>query len=357
MYVDLGKRSYPIVIGNNLLSNPEKILKYVTDNNVAIITNNTVAKFYLAPLQVLLKTENKRITLIILPDGEKEKNVTSLMKIFDTLLINKCDRETTLIALGGGVIGDLTGFAASTYMRGVPFIQIPTTLLAQVDAAIGGKTGINHTLGKNMIGTFYQPKAVITDLSTLKTLPNREFLAGLAEIIKYGIITDAIFFNWIEDNINALITRKNSELIYAIHRACELKTNIVSKDERETNTRAILNFGHTFGHAIESGLGYGKWLHGEAVGCGMVMATDLSYRLHYINLATKKRIVDLIKKAGLPITAPKLNLEHWLQLMTIDKKNTNGQIKFVILKELGISVVSSVEKEILLTTLSEHTAH
>jgi 3-dehydroquinate synthase len=273
------------------------------------------------------------------------------MKVFDVLLAEKCDRKTTLVALGGGVIGDLTGFAAASYMRGVPFIQVPTTLLSQVDSSVGGKTGINHPLGKNMIGAFYQPQAVIADTATLDTLPARELSAGLAEVIKHGAIIDAAFFDWIEANIARLVAKDSAALAYAIQRSCEIKADVVRQDEREGGLRAILNFGHTFGHAIEAGLGYGEWLHGEAVGCGMVMAADLSQRLGFIDARTKSRIAALVQAAGLPTVAPDLGAERWLELMQVDKKNEGGQIKFILLKPLGTSVIMPVPQDVLRATL------
>jgi shikimate kinase / 3-dehydroquinate synthase len=288
---------------------------------------------------------------VILPDGEEEKNVDNLMHIFDVLLKNKCDRKTTLIALGGGVIGDMTGFAAATYMRGVPFIQIPTTLLAQVDSSVGGKTAINHPLGKNMIGAFYQPQAVIADTATLASLPDRELSAGLAEVIKHGAIIDNDFFTWLEANMEKLMARDEQALAHAIQRSCEIKADIVRQDEREGGIRAILNFGHTFGHAIEAGLGYGEWLHGEAVGCGMVMAADLSVRLGALDVRDQKRIVALIKAAGLPVQAPDLGLTRWMDLMEVDKKNEGGEIKFILLKPMGSAYITSVPSELLQETL------
>ena len=288
----------------------------------------------------------------MLPDGEEEKNWENLMKIFDVLLAEKCDRKTTLIALGGGVIGDMTGFAAASYMRGVPFIQVPTTLLSQVDSSVGGKTGINHPLGKNMIGAFYQPQAVIADTTSLNTLPARELSAGLSEVIKHGAIIDAPFFDWIEANIAKLVAKDPQALAYAIKRSCEIKADVVRQDEREGGLRAILNFGHTFGHAIEAGMGYGVWLHGEAVGCGMVMAADLSHRLGYIDAQSRDRIVAVVKAAGLPTTAPDLGTERWLELMEVDKKNEGGQIKFILLKPLGTSIITTVPQEVLLQTLN-----
>jgi 3-dehydroquinate synthase len=351
LQVDLGDRSYPIAIGQALLSNKEMIGQYIAGSRVAIVTNTTVGPLYLKQLTQTLAAIGKQVTPIVLPDGEEEKNWANLMRIFDVLLAEKCDRKTTLIALGGGVIGDMTGFAASAYMRGVPFVQVPTTLLSQVDSSVGGKTGINHPLGKNMIGAFYQPQAVIADTATLATLPKEELSAGLAEVIKHGAIIDAQFFEWIETNIAKLVAKDAQALAYAIQRSCEIKADVVRQDEKETGLRAILNFGHTFGHAIEAGLGYGKWLHGEAVGCGMVMAADLSQRLGFITSSEKMRIVALVKAAGLPIVAPDLGHDRWLELMQVDKKNEGGQIKFILLKPLGTPIITTVPNETLLATL------
>ncbi len=351
LHVDLGDRSYPISIGQLLLSDANLINRHVAGKRVAVVTNTTVGPLYLDKLVRMLSDAGKQVTTIVLPDGEEEKNWSSLMRVFDVLLQEKCDRKTTLVALGGGVIGDLTGFAAATYMRGIPFIQVPTTLLAQVDSSVGGKTGINHPLGKNMIGAFYQPQAVIADTSTLETLPARELSAGLAEVIKYGAIIDVAFFEWIEANIAKLASRDANALAYAIRRSCELKADVVRQDEREGGLRAILNFGHTFGHAIEAGLGYGEWLHGEAVGCGMVMAADLSQRLGFIDAATKERVTALVKAAGLPVVAPDLGKERWLELMQVDKKNEGGQIKFILLKPLGTSIIMPAPQDALLATL------
>jgi 3-dehydroquinate synthase len=350
LQVDLGDRSYPIVIGRKLLS-ADLLGRYVAGDRVAVVTNTTVAPLYLEQVCEMLTRIGKQVVTIVLPDGEEEKNWSSMMRVFDVLLAEKCDRKTTLMALGGGVIGDLTGFTAATYMRGIPFIQVPTTLLAQVDSSVGGKTGINHPLGKNMIGAFYQPQAVLADTSTLDTLPPRELSAGLAEVIKHGVIIDAPFFDWIESNIAALVGRDAAALAYAIQRSCEIKAEVVRQDEREGGLRAILNFGHTFGHAIEAGLGYGEWLHGEAVGCGMVMAADLSQRLGFIDAKTSTRVADLVRAAGLPIIAPDLGAERWLELMQIDKKNEGGQIKFILIKPLGAPVIMPVPKEALLATL------
>ena len=349
--VSLGERSYPIIIGSHLLDD-SALAAYIPGKRIAIVTNTTVAPLYLEKLSAMLQRAGKSCIAIVLPDGEEEKNVANLMRIFDALLENKCDRKITLLALGGGVIGDMTGFAAATYMRGVTFVQMPTTLLAQVDSSVGGKTAINHPLGKNMIGAFYQPQVVLADTATLSTLPDRELAAGLAEVIKHGAIIDKEFFNWLEVNIEKLIAREDAALAYAIQRSCEIKAEVVRQDERESGLRAILNFGHTFGHAIEAGLGYGKWLHGEAVGCGMVMAADLSTRLGYLDAVDNARIVALVKAAGLPVTAPDLGAERWLDLMEVDKKNEDGKIKFILLKPLGQSVITGVPAETLLLTLA-----
>jgi len=352
LHVDLGTRSYPISIGQELLSDPTVVAAHIPGPRVAIVTNTVVAPLYLERLSKTLEAAGKRVTQIILPDGEEEKNWANLMKVFDVLLAEKCDRKITLVALGGGVIGDMTGFAAAAYMRGVPFVQVPTTLLSQVDSSVGGKTGINHPLGKNMIGAFYQPQAVIADTSTLNTLPARELSAGLSEVIKHGAIIDAPFFDWIEANISKLVAKDADALAYAIKRSCEIKADVVRQDEREGGLRAILNFGHTFGHAIEAGMGYGVWLHGEAVGCGMVMAAELSYRLGFIDAPSKERIVALVKAAGLPTVAPDLGVARWLELMEVDKKNEGGEIKFILLKPLGASIITTVPQDILLQTLN-----
>lgn len=351
LQVDLGERAYPITIGEGLLSNLGLLKSRIKGQRVVVVTNTVVAPLYLQNFVQQLKEIGKQVETVVLPDGEEYKTWESLMLVFDALLEKKCDRKTTLLALGGGVIGDMTGFAASAYMRGIPFVQIPTTLLAQVDSSVGGKTGINHPLGKNMIGAFYQPQSVIADMSTLKTLPDRELSAGLAEVIKHGAIIDSGFFSWIESHIEKLRAKDVDALSYAVLRSCEIKANVVRQDEREGGLRAILNFGHTFGHAIESGLGYGNWLHGEAVGCGMVMAADLSYRLGYIDFVSKTRIVQLVEAAGLPTVAPDLGEQVWLDLMEVDKKNEGGQIKFILLKPLGSSVITEVPKELLLATL------
>jgi shikimate kinase/3-dehydroquinate synthase len=351
LHVELGERSYPITIGRNLLQDADLMAQRIAGKRVVIITNTVVAPLYLDTLTSTLQRAGKQVSNIVLPDGEEEKNWASLMLIFDALLREKCDRHTTLVALGGGVIGDLTGYAAASYMRGIPFVQVPTTLLAQVDSSVGGKTGINHPLGKNMIGAFYQPQAVIADTATLQTLPARELSAGLAEVIKYGPITDAAFFDWIEANIVKLRANDSETMAYAIQRSCEIKASVVQQDEREGGLRAILNFGHTFGHAIESGLGYGKWLHGEAVGCGMVMAADLSQRLGYIDDTARERIKAVVAAAGLPVEAPDLGQARWLELMQVDKKNEGGEIKFILIKPLGTPIITKAPQASLLETL------
>ena len=354
LQVELGERSYPIEIGQALLDQHGLLAQAISGKRVAVVTNTVVAPLYLDRLTKTLQVAGKQVIPIVLPDGEQEKNWENLMKIFDVLLAEKCDRQTTLVALGGGVIGDLTGYAAASYMRGIPFIQVPTTLLAQVDSSVGGKTGINHPLGKNMIGAFYQPLAVIADTTTLNTLVPRELSAGLAEVIKHGCITSEEFFGWIEANIDQLVARDPVALAYAIQRSCEIKADVVRQDEREGGLRAILNFGHTFGHAIEAGLGYGEWLHGEAVGCGMVMAADLSCRMGFMDESTKQRIEALVKAAGLPTTAPQMSADRWLELMQVDKKNEGGEIKFILLKPLGAPIITTVPENLLRATINAY---
>ena len=351
LQVNLGERSYPIAIGPALLDDAALLARHVAGERVAVVTNTVVEPLYLARLTRSLEAAGKHVTPIVLPDGEEEKTWSCLMLIFDALLAARCDRKTTLIALGGGVVGDMTGFAAATYMRGVPLVQMPTTLLSQVDSSVGGKTGINHPLGKNMIGAFYQPQAVIADTATLATLPDRELSAGLAEVIKHGAIIDAVFFEWIENNIGALRTRQPAAIAHAIRRSCEIKAEVVRQDEREGGIRAILNFGHTFAHAIEAGLGFGAWLHGEAVGCGMVMAADLSQRLGYIDAATSARIRALVAAAGLPVVAPDLGQARWRDLMEVDKKNEGGVIRFILLRPLGTACITTAPDAALGATL------
>ena len=318
-----------------------------------IVSNTTVAPLYAPALREALSGRFRTVHLLALPDGEIHKDWATLNLIFDALLAHGCDRKTVLFALGGGVVGDMTGFAAASYMRGVPFVQVPTTLLAQVDSSVGGKTAINHPLGKNMIGAFYQPHLVLCDLSTLVTLPQRELSAGLAEVIKYGPIYDMKFFDWIEANIDALLARDASALAYAVQRSCQIKAEVVGQDERESGLRAILNFGHTFGHAIESGLGYGTWLHGEAVGCGMVLAAQLSQRLGGIDAALVQRLTALIERAGLPIVAPALGAERYLELMRIDKKSEAGEIRFVVIDAPGSAVVRSAPDAMVREVLAQ----
>jgi len=339
--VELADRSYPIHIGKNLISDASLILPYLKRKHVAIVTNTTVAPLYLEQLSQSLQAAGVTVIAIILPDGEAYKNSTTLNTIYDTLLQNRCERSTTLIALGGGVIGDLTGYAAATYLRGVPFIQIPTTLLSQVDSSVGGKTGINHPLGKNMIGAFYQPQLVLADIDTLQTLPAREFSAGMAEVIKYGLIRDAKFFDWLELNMASLMQLDEDTLSYAIFRSCQNKADVVAKDEHEQGDRALLNLGHTFGHAIENAMGYGVWLHGEAVAAGSMMAADLSRRMGWLSESEVSRIQNSFVAADLPVTAPKLGVERYLDLMGLDKKVENGKIRLILQQGIGKSVITS----------------
>jgi 3-dehydroquinate synthase len=350
--VELGDRAYPIHIGTGLIGQTELFAPHIAGGSVAIVTNTTVEPLYGDALRRALAPLGKKVTTVVLPDGEAYKNWETLNLIFDALLTERADRKTTLIALGGGVIGDMTGFAAASYMRGVPFIQVPTTLLAQVDSSVGGKTGINHPLGKNMIGAFYQPQAVIADIGALQTLPPRELAAGIAEVIKTGAIADREFFEWIEGNITALNACNAEALAHAVKRSCEIKASVVAADEREGGLRAILNFGHTFGHAIEAGLGYGEWLHGEAVGCGMVMAADLSVRLGRLDEASRKRLVRLIEVAKLPVKAPALGAERYIDLMKVDKKAEAGEIKFILLEHFGQTQITGATDEAVRATLA-----
>ncbi len=333
--IALGERSYPIQIGAGLLGAADTFEGLPRAASALIVTNTTVAPLYAQKLRQALAPHYARVLQVELPDGEAHKDWQTLNRIFDTLLGEGCDRKTVLFALGGGVVGDMTGFAAACYMRGVPFVQVPTTLLAQVDSSVGGKTAINHPHGKNMIGAFYQPHRVICDLDTLATLSARELSAGLAEVIKYGPIADMAFLDWIEAQLPALLARDTSALAHAVRRSCEIKAHVVGQDERESGLRAILNFGHTFGHAIEAGLGYGQWLHGEAVGCGMVMAARLSQRLGLVDGAFVDRLVDLIARAGLPIQGPDLGAQRYLDLMRVDKKAEGGEIRFVVIDGPG----------------------
>ncbi len=337
--IDLAERSYSILIGSGLLSRAGSYAGLPRAAQALIVSNTTVAPLYVETLKHALQAHYGQIHVVELPDGESHKNWLTLNLIFDALLAQACDRKTVLYALGGGVVGDMAGFAAASYMRGVPFVQVPTTLLAQVDSSVGGKTAINHPQGKNMIGAFYQPQRVICDLDTLKTLPERELSAGLAEVIKYGPIADMDLLAWLEQNMEALRARSPSALAHAVQRSCEIKAWVVGQDEREAGLRAILNFGHTFGHAIEAGLGYGAWLHGEAVGCGMVMAATLSERLGLVDRAFVSRLRQLIARAGLPVEGPVLdardNAGRYLELMRVDKKAESGEIRFVVIEAAG----------------------
>lgn len=337
--IDLDERSYQIHIGSGLIAAASSFEGLTGSHSALIVSNETVAPLYLDRLAAALAAHHPKVHSLVLPDGEVHKNWATLNLIFDRLLQLQCDRKTVLYALGGGVVGDMAGFASACFMRGVPFVQIPTTLLAQVDSSVGGKTGINHPLGKNMIGAFYQPLRVICDLDTLLTLPPRELSAGLAEVIKYGPIADMAFFEWIETNVEALMDRDKAALAFAVRRSCEIKAWVVGQDERESGLRAILNFGHTFGHAIEAGMGYGAWLHGEAVGCGMVMAARLSLLLGLIDPVFLTRLEALIQKAGLPVQAPVLdehdNVARYMELMRVDKKAEGGAIRFVVIDGPG----------------------
>ena len=343
--IQLADRSYTIQIGAGLLDDALTYQSLPLGGVALIVSNNIVAPLYAERLRRALEQRYSKVLLLELPDGETHKDWSTLQLIFDSLLQNHGDRKTVLFALGGGVVGDITGFAAACYMRGVPFVQVPTTLLAQVDSSVGGKTAINHPLGKNMIGAFYQPQLVVCDLDVLKTLPNREMSAGLAEVIKYGPIADMSFMAWIEDNLDALLAKDTAALAYAVERSCQIKADVVGQDEREQGLRAVLNFGHTFGHAIESGLGYGQWLHGEGVGCGMVMAAHLSAQLKLVDAAFVERLTVLIRRAGLPTRAPMLraqdNAGRYLELMQVDKKSEAGEMRFVLIDGPGKACVRS----------------
>lgn len=340
--IDLGDRSYPIYVGDQLIDNPTILLNHIHTHTVVVVTNTTVAPLYLDTVTQSLG-DNTHIIPIILPDGEQYKNTETLNTIYEVLLKNKCDREVMLIALGGGVIGDITGFAAASFMRGVKFIQIPTTLLSQVDSSVGGKTGINHALGKNMIGAFYQPQCVIADVGLLKTLPDRELSAGLAEVIKYGLIRDAAFFVWLEKTMPSLINKDPSTLIEAVIRSCENKADVVAQDEFESSKgiRATLNLGHTFGHAIEHAMGYGNWLHGEAVAAGMVMAAFLSQELGWLKPDEFDRTKQLIANANLPINPPDIPVDQFMGLMQSDKKSQRGRIHLILQKTIGDAILTS----------------
>lgn len=337
--VDLGARSYPIFIGQGLLQQ-DLLQSYVKGRQVMIVSNETVAPLYLDAL--LQQFPDKQVDSVILPDGEAYKDLEHVNLIFDALLQKRHNRTTTLVALGGGVVGDMTGFAAASYQRGVNFIQVPTTLLSQVDSSVGGKTGVNHPLGKNMIGAFHQPQAVLAATDVLNSLPERELSAGLAEVIKYGLIHDLQFLDWLESSMPALRARDPQALACAIYRSCEIKAEIVAQDERESGVRALLNLGHTFGHAIETDQGYGQWLHGEAVGAGMMMAAHLSARLGWLNAAELARVERILLAAGLPVAPPEsMSSERFIELMSVDKKVIDGSLRLVLLQQLGLGVVTA----------------
>ena len=354
--IALGDRSYDIIIGSGLWRDPAVWQGLPRAATALIVSNPVVAGLYARALHDALAPHFSRVLTLELPDGEAHKGWDSLNLIFEHLLGEGCDRKTVLFALGGGVVGDVAGFAAACYMRGVPFVQVPTTLLAQVDSSVGGKTAINHALGKNMIGAFYQPERVVCDLDTLATLPERELSAGLAEVIKYGPIADAAFLDWIEANLDALLARDPAALAHVVQRSCEIKAAVVAEDEREAGLRAILNFGHTFGHAIESGLGYGSWLHGEAVGCGMVLASELSVRLGLMPAAFAVRMRHLCQRARLPVRAPDLGAERYLALMRIDKKSEGGALHFVLIESIGHAVLRPVPDAEVRAVLAAHLA-
>lgn len=341
--VALGDRAYPIYIGSGLGGRADLLVPHLKQRRVMVVTNTTVAPLYLEKMTEALRANGVSVHTVILPDGEQYKHWGTLNQIFDALIANRCERETTLIALGGGVVGDMGGFAAACYQRGMPFIQVPTTLLAQVDSSIGGKTAINHPLGKNMIGAFYQPQMVLADVSTLDTLDDRQLRAGISEIIKIALIRDAGFLEWMEGHIKQLLRRDQEALVYAVERACMNKAEVVVADEFEHGERALLNLGHTFGHAIEAGMGYGKWLHGEAVAAGTMMAAELSCRLGWITKETVRRLEALYLVAGLPVEGPpELSAERYLELMQHDKKVQNGKMRLVLLQNPGCGVVSEV---------------
>jgi len=354
LLVELGNRSYPIYIGSGLLSRAELLTAHIKSKQVMVVTNTTVAPLYLDA--VLKNLSGYSVECLILADGEQFKTLETVTQIFDKLLTNRFNRHATLIALGGGVIGDMGGFAAACYQRGIAFLQIPTTLLAQVDSSVGGKTGINHPLGKNMIGAFYQPQCVIADADVLDTLDDRQLSAGLAEVIKYGLIRDAGFFQWLEQNMSGLLARDKTALAYVIEQSCRNKAQIVAEDETESGIRATLNLGHSFGHAIETGMGYGEYLHGEAVAIGICQAADLSRRKGWLTDADVARIIALLKAARLPVTPPEqLDADRFLQLMSVDKKNVDGQIRLILLEKIGQATLpAGVGSELLTETLVEY---
>jgi 3-dehydroquinate synthase len=351
--VNLGDQSYPILIGSNLLGDSSLINPYLGKGKLVVVTNEVVAPLYLEAVKSMLG--GRCAGEIILPDGEQHKNLGVISKIYDYLLRNKFDRHTTLLALGGGVIGDITGFAAATYQRGIGYIQIPTTLLAHVDSSVGGKTGVNHSLGKNMIGAFYQPRCVLADIRMLDSLPEREIKAGLAEVVKYGLIRNAKFFDWLAENSKPISGLDDAYLVRAIKTCCEMKAGIVAQDEKEIGIRALLNLGHTFGHAIETAAGYGTWLHGETVAMGIVMAADLSRRLGWLDVSSAQRVRTVLEKNfGMPVVPPAdISVDQYLALMSSDKKVEQGEIRFILLKDIGSAVVEgNIAIETLRSTLT-----
>lgn len=337
--ISLGDRSYPILIGSGLVDDAATLGAYITARDLLIVTNDRVAPLYLERLTSALP--DKRTAVVVLPDGESHKTLETVSRVFDGLAANRMNRDAAIVALGGGVVGDIAGFAAACYQRGIDYVQVPTTLLSQVDSSVGGKTGVNHRAGKNLIGAFHQPRCVITDPLTLQTLPERELRAGLAEVVKYGLIRDPEFFAWLEGHVDLLLARDTTTLIHAIRRSCEIKAEIVGIDEREQGIRAILNLGHTFGHAIETATGYGTWLHGEAVAVGMVLAADLSHRLGWLGKSDYERAIRLLERLGLPVKAPVLGAARALDLMGMDKKVLAGKLRLVLLKSLGEAVITS----------------
>lgn len=351
LHVELGERSYPIHIGAGLLPQSALYQPHIRGRQVMVVSNETVAPLYLDKLRDGLS--GYQLEQVILPDGEEFKNLDILNRIFDALLINRFNRNCCLVALGGGVVGDMAGFAAASYQRGVDFLQVPTTLLAQVDSSVGGKTGVNHPLGKNMIGAFHQPRCVVADTDTLNTLDDRQLAAGIAEVIKYGLIQDAGFFNWLEQNMDQLLSRSTETLIYAIERSCQCKAEIVAADERESGKRALLNLGHTFGHAIETGTGYGTWLHGEGVAVGMAMAADLSARHGWLSAADVERIRALLTRAGLPVAPPAdISRQRFLELMSVDKKVDDSGLRLILMDAIGAAkVCADFDRKLLNQTL------
>jgi 3-dehydroquinate synthase len=353
LQIDLGERGYPIVIGEGLLADTELVARHVAARDVLVVTNATVGPLYLPALERGLA--GKRVQAVALPDGERHKTLEVLGRVFDAMVAARLNRDAVVVALGGGVVGDMAGFAAACYQRGIDFVQVPTTLLAQVDSSVGGKTGVNHPGGKNLIGAFHQPRAVLADLATLRTLPPRELRAGLAEVIKYGLVDDPSFLEWIERHLDALLALDGAALRHAVRRSCEIKARIVAADEREHGQRALLNLGHTFGHAIETAAGYGEWLHGEAVAMGMLLATDLSGRLGWLGTADVERVRELLLRAGLPVEAPAIGAQRAHELMGMDKKVLQGRIRLVLLRQLGAGVVcADYPADALEATLRTH---